>query len=421
MTDDLSLITQRLANIWKSEPVAARVVTLSVLLAGILLLGGIFYQVIAPFLLPMFLAAILAILCRPYYMRLLPRVWNRRELAAGVTTGIITLILVTPLAVGTLIGANQLAKLTQGDFQNWNWTRGLNRLWTDFLEPKLNKLEERFPDQIDVQEIQANLTQGSTDLIKTVAARTFNWASNTVGTVLALMLSGGMFLVAFYYFLADGPDLIAAAESLIPVPVEHQRALRDQFSKVVRAVVMATFLAAFAQGIATAAALQVVGMGHFFVFLIAATISALVPLAGTWMVWGPCAAWLAFQGHYGSAIGLALFGIIVVGLLDNVIRTYVLNSDAQLHPLLAFVSVLGALQVLGLWGIFFGPIIASCLYALVQIFLTELRSFPSQEAPPAATVVAQAVTSTVAKVEAENAAVPAPTPIAATGKKKHRR
>jgi predicted PurR-regulated permease PerM len=176
----------------------------------------------------------------------------------------------------------------------------------------------------------------------------------------------------------------------------------------VRAVVLATFLAAFAQGLATALALQVVGMGHFFIFLIAAAISALVPLAGTWMVWGPCAAWLAFQGHWTAAIGLALFGIVVVGLLDNVIRTYVLNSDAQLHPLLAFVSVLGALQVMGLWGIFFGPIIASCLYALVQIFLTELESFSATQPKPlaepltnaTATMVHAAETAPAASVEA---------------------
>jgi predicted PurR-regulated permease PerM len=369
--------------------VASRIVTLSVLAAGILLLGLMFYQVIAPFLLPMFLAAILALLCRPYYLRLLPRVWNRPDLAAGLTTAVITLIVVTPLAIGTVIGAVQLTWLAQGEFQQWDWSRGVARLWSDFLEPGLLKLQTWFPHQIDVDQIRQDLAANSETLIKSLAAKTFSWASSSVGTLLSLLVSGGMFLVAFYYFLADGPALVAATESLIPVPIEHQRRLEEQFAKVVRAVVLATFLAAFAQGLATAIALQVVGMGHFFIFLIAATMASLIPLAGTWMIWGPCAAWLAFQGHWASAIGLSLFGIVVVGLLDNVIRTYVLNSDAQLHPLLAFASVLGALQVMGLWGIFFGPIIASCLYALVQIFLTELEAF---SAPPAKSVESAAAT-----------------------------
>jgi predicted PurR-regulated permease PerM len=363
--------------------VASRIVTLSVLLAGILLLGLMFYQVIAPFLLPMFLAAVLALLCRPLYLRLLPKLWNRPDLTAGVATAMVMLLIVTPLAVGTLMGAIQLSRLTQEELHNWDWTRGLQKIWTDFLEPGLNKLQERFPEQVDVNTIREDLAGKTEVMLKSLASRTFALASSTVGTVLSLMVSGGMFLVAFYYFLSDGPALVAAAEALIPVPLEHQRQLQERFAKVVRAVVLATFLAAFAQGLATAIALQVVGMRHFFIFLLAASITALVPLAGTWMVWGPCAIWLAVQGHYTAAVGLTLFGVIVVGLLDNVIRTYVLNSDAQLHPLLAFVSVLGALQVMGLWGIFFGPIIASCLYALVQIFLTELDSLSAVQALPA--------------------------------------
>ena len=351
---------------------AARLVSLGVLLTCIVLLGFTFYQVIAPFLLPLFLAAILAVLCQPIYSRILCRVGNRASVAAGLTTAVIMLVVVTPVVFGTFIGANELTRLTKDNFENWDWSKGLDLIWTDYLEPGLNRIKTWYPGELNPDQIREELATKSRDAIQSLGMKTISWASSTVGAMLSLMMSGAMLLVAFYYFLADGPALIASAEALVPLPVEHQRRLGIQFAKVVRAVVLATFLAAFAQGLATAMALQVVGMGHFFVFLIAATVASLVPLAGTWMVWGPCAAWLAFQGHWASAIGLALFGIIVVGLLDNVIRTYVLNSDAQLHPLLAFVSVLGALQVMGLWGIFFGPMVASCLYAMVQIFNAEL-------------------------------------------------
>lgn len=402
---------------------ASRFITLGVLLACIVLLGGMFYQVIAPFLLPLFLAAILSILNQPLYLRILPRTGNRATLAAGLTTALVMLMLVTPLMLMTVLGTVELMRLTQNNFQNWDWSRGLEQLGTEFLEPALEKLSAWLPGVIDeaqIEKMKAEFPESGKAVAINLVGKTFFLASSSVGTLLSLTVSGGMFLVALYYFLADGPALVVAAERLIPLPVEHQRQLRDQFCKVVRAVVLATFLAAFAQGIATAIALQAVGMGHFFVFLLAATIAALVPLAGTWIVWGPCAAWLAFQGHWGTAIGLALFGMIVVGLLDNVIRTYVLNSDAQLHPLLAFVSVLGALQVMGLWGIFFGPIVASCLYALVQIFNTELQSLSVISDKPAVlpvsteikTITPPAVTVPVAAVH--------PKP-GSNGKKKPRR
>ena len=100
---------------------------------------------------------------------------------------------------------------------------------------------------------------------------------------------------------------------------------------------------------------------------------------GSWLIWLPCAGWLMYQGHWGSAIFLILVGTLVIGTMDNIIRTYVLQSDAKLHPLLAFVSVLGGLQMMGLWGVFIGPIVASCLHALVQIFNAELKAFSKEK------------------------------------------
>jgi hypothetical protein len=91
--------------------------------------------------------------------------------------------------------------------------------------------------------------------------------------------------------------------------------------------------------------------------------------------------WLGFhQGDWVRAGFLAVYGSVVVGLLDNVIRSYVLHSNVKLHPLLAFVSVMGGIQLMGLWGVFVGPVVASCLHALVKIFNTELGQFSNQ--PP---------------------------------------
>ena len=132
-------------------------------------------------------------------------------------------------------------------------------------------------------------------------------------------------------------------------------------------------------------ALWALGFGHFFLFTIVATFSALIPLAGTWLVWLPCAVYLAYQGSWIWALLLAVYGFGLVGTLDNIIRAYVLHSDAKLHPLLAFVSVLGGLQVMGLWGVFIAPVVASCLYALIRIFNEELVDISrlQRERPPA--------------------------------------
>ena len=381
-----------------------RSINLLVLLALLVMLGASFYQFLAPFLLPLFLSAVLAIVCQPLYLWLLKRCGEQRPwLAAGLTTaGVVALVLI-PVLIGTMMAASQLVEFTRTYLSAE--TLASSRLWNDVIEPalvKVNAVVPRETESTDDTETPAELTEAappSTEaafpamlrrqfaanaegLARNLAGTTLQLASSTVGAFVSLTVATGMVLMGFFFFLQDGPQFILAAEELIPVPLAHQRELCQRFTKVTRAVVLATFLAAFAQGLATALALQMLGFGHFLVFLAVSTISALVPVAGTWIVWVPCAGWLAVQGHWGSAIALTIWGAGVVGVLDNVVRTYVLQSDAELHPLLAFVSVLGALQVMGLWGIFVGPIVASCFSALLQIFNQELRDYARDVHPP---------------------------------------
>lgn len=416
-----------------------RSINLLVLLALLIILGATFYQFIAPFLLPLFLAAVLAIVCQPVYLWLLSRCGEqRRWLAAGFTTaGVVSLVLI-PILVGTTVAATQLVSFTRTYLSAE--TIAESRLWKDMLEPALEQFSALAPQAAPVSNavpidgpvsavrdlipapgpqtdysamVRKQLASNAEGLASTLAGTTLQLASSTVGAFVSLTVATGMLLIAFFFFLQDGPQLISAAEDLIPVSLAHQRELCQRFTKVTRAVVLATFLAAFAQGAATALALQVLGFGHFLVFLVVATISALVPVAGTWIVWVPCAGWLAMQGHWGAAIGLTIWGAGVVAVLDNIVRTYVLQSDAGLHPLLAFVSVLGALQVMGLWGIFIGPIVASCFSALLQIFSQELRDY-ARDTPP----TAPAVPTSPAPPVVELPIIPPPVKVATPARKK---
>lgn len=353
----------------------SRFVSLAVLLALIVLLGSTFYRVIAPFLLPLFLAAVLAVICQPLQNRFLKLTRGRVAWAAGLTTASVTLMIVGPLVTLTFVAATHLYTLADQRL-GADWKAGLNQVWSKGVMPIVSKIAPLIPGGLSQErllELQTEFSDSLQSLATQLAGTTFSIASSTVGMFVSLLVAGGMFLTALYYFLADGSTILAAAEELIPLPVNHQRSLRDRFARVVRAVVSATFLAAFAQGLATAVALQVCGIGYFVVFLVIGSVAALIPLAGTWMVWGPCAIWLGLQGHWFAAIGLTVWGIAVVGVIDNLVKMYVLQSEADLHPLIAFISVIGALQVMGLWGIFIGPIVASCLFALLQIFNSELK------------------------------------------------
>ena len=384
-----------------------RFISLSVLLALIILLGGMMFQVIAPFLLPLFLAAVLAVICQPIQDYFLRKTGQRPALAAALSTTALLAMLVVPLVVGTFICAVQLYSLA-GQHLDGDWHRGLDLLWKRGALPALDWIAPFVPEGLSDEQlgkIKDQFAENLQSLAGQIAARTFQIASSTVGIFVSLTVAAGMFITALYYFLADGPALIAAAEEMIPLPIDYQRRLRERFATVVRAVVTATFLAAFIQGFATALALQFCGIGYFWVFLAIASFASLIPLVGAWIVWAPCVAWLALQGHWTAAAMLAVWGIAVVSMLDNGVKMYVLQSDADLHPLLAFMSVVGALQVLGLWGIFIGPIVASCLYALIQIFNTELKELAKERRND------QGATLTTEQLPADAIAPPATVPV----------
>lgn len=421
----------------------ARIVSLSVLIAAIAGLGIMFFQVIAPFLLPLFLAAVAAVLLTPSFEDMRKRFKGRTRTAAGVTTLLAMLLVLLPLSTGVIVGGLQAysfsAQISPTEFQEKrddavdylarflaprsDWLpsgvqpptedevepqiainnesiaalqeiRGQGGLNLDdisevtrrirFLQSKNQRLRQlEHTDDGKVVYFRSLLNDNVVRIRQSFDGQLFGVASKTVGGTLGIVgqtlgvvvgaiVTLFIFAVALYYFLADGPDLLLGAESLIPVHVDYQRELLTEFAKVVRSVVLATFLAATAQGIATTVALWLVGFDHLILLLILAIVASLIPLAGTWLVWVPCALLLIIKGHWGLAVGLSLWGSVVVGTMDNVIRAYVLNNDTKLHPLLALLAVLGGLQVMGIWGVFIGPIIASCLHALVKIFNHEL-------------------------------------------------
>lgn len=428
-----------------------RKVSLAVLLALIVALGVTFFKVVAPFILPLFLAGVTTVVCQPLFKYFLKRTKERISIAAALTTGTIMASIMIPLITGILIASLQLyafgSKLT--DDTRWmlafqspassetkEWTnetettsksgnlkgesnllvdnepadlRGEQNLSNSSIETAGSVGTESYPENLGLTEEKESATYfessvayfnswlpkelhrqpdevageirnrmqiamndiGDRSLGRT-AGTTFGILSGAAGVIITALVGLMMYVVALYYFLADGTTLLLAAQNLIPVHARYQRQLLDQFALVVRSVVVATFLAAFAQGVATTLALWFFGFDHLFVLLVLACVSALIPIAGTWLVWVPCAIILIASGHWVQALFLAIYGAAFVGFLDNVVRTYVLNSGTKLHPLLAFISILGGLQVMGLWGVFIGPIVASCLHALVKIFNHEL-------------------------------------------------
>ena len=347
-----------------------RYISLSVLLILLIPLGFVFYQLMSPFLMPMFLAAVTAIVAWPFYRWVEVKFGERRMLAATFTTSALVIIVLIPTLVITILAATQLAAFVQPFLALELDAK--KAAWQEVADPWLKVVASWIPNY-SAQQLQTDLQNNVRQLTNHVTASTLALASSTMGAVTGVLIAASVYLVALYFFFAEGPQFVQSIRDMIPLAKEQQQRMIVEFTKVTRAVVTATLLAAVVQGLMTAVALYVLGFGNFMVYLVLATLASLIPLVGAWAVWLPCSVILIMNGHQLQGVGLFLYGSIAVSLADNVVRMYVLNSDAQLHPLLALLSVMGALNVMGLWGIFIGPIIAACFTAALQIANQEIR------------------------------------------------
>ena len=145
-------------------------------------------------------------------------------------------------------------------------------------------------------------------------------------------------------------------------------------------VVVATLLSAVVQGFLAGIGYAVAGLESVFLLTLLTTVLAMVPFVGAASVWIPCALWLFFHDDKGAAVMMAVYGVLVISMADNVIKPWILHGKSNLHPLLALLSVLGGVQALGPIGILVGPMVVSFLQALLVMFSDELDALGKQRA-----------------------------------------
>jgi predicted PurR-regulated permease PerM len=239
---------------------------------------------------------------------------------------------------------------------------GTIRAWAiDFVNPP--------PER--AQELRQQLAREVSDAMLPVANATSSFVAQ-------MAFSAFIMLVAIYFFFADGEAMTAGVMRLIPLDLRHQHELLNEFGVISRAVVLATLLSALAQGLLTGIGLWFVGIESVIFLTVLAVLFALVPFVGAMAVWLPACLWLLIiEDRTGAAVGLAIYGMLIVGQADNVVKPLMLRGRSNVHPLLALLSILGGVQVLGAIGILVGPMLVVFLQTLLKILHREMTSFES--------------------------------------------
>ena len=316
--------------------------------------------VLWPFLKPLALAAIFAVVLQGLYRRISNALGGWPSTAALLTVLVSVLLILLPLSlVGVLVGneAHSLyVSLEEGGGQST--VTGL------FL-----KAEETFGPIIPGF---GEFARGGSAVLDTYTKESLQWIAGHAGDIFSsasqFLLSSFIFFIALYYLLRDGKRVRQILIELSPLRDTEDEGVFDRLGLAVSSTIKGSLVIALVQGVLTTIGFLLFGVPNAILWGTVAAIAALIPGIGTALVLAPAVLFLFFIGTTLQASGLLIWGILAVGLIDNVLGPKLVGKGMKLHPLLVLLSVLGGLMFFGPLGIFLGPLSASFLFALLSIY-----------------------------------------------------
>ena len=211
-------------------------------------------------------------------------------------------------------------------------------------------------------------------------------ALSLLGRVARITLNVVFALIGLYYILQDPDGVWRGVRPFIPFSDENVETIRSRFSDVTKSTVIGTGLSALAQGVLIALAFTAFGLGNPVFWGAVTLIFSILPVLGSGLVWLPGAIVLYSDDRIGAAVGLVLLGFVVISNVDNLIRPWVSNRYAQIHPMITLVGAIAGVSYLGILGLLIGPLALSYFFELLSMYRKEYLppSAPADAAPDVA-------------------------------------
>ncbi|HGY9627425.1 AI-2E family transporter [Pseudomonas juntendi] len=322
-----------------------------------------FVWILLPFYGAVFWAVILAILFAPLQRDLVLRLGRRRNLAAAVTLLVCLLIAVLPVIIISALlvqeGATIYQRIEKGELDIAGHIEGVKTLLPSFAQSGLERM-----GMGDLEGLREKITKWAMQGSQFLASQAFSFGQGTFD----FLVSFGVMLYLLFFFLREGAELARKVRMAVPLPEQQKRRLQLKFSRVVRATVKGNLLVAVTQGALGGLIFWVLGIPSALVWGVLMAFLSLLPAVGSAMVWGPVAAYFLATGAIVPGVVLIAFGVLVIGLVDNVLRPILVGKDTRMPDYLILISTIGGLAVFGLNGFVIGPLIAALFMSSWAIF-----------------------------------------------------
>jgi len=330
-----------------------------------------FGWILLPYSGAVFWGMVLAILFAPLYRRLLPVTKQKPTVAALLALLSIIVMVILPLS---LIGASLVRQalgiydmIGSGQIDFGRYFQQIVGVLPDWIVSVLERFEVT-----DLASLEQKLSEGAAQVSQVFARYAINFGRNTFDFLVSLTIM----LYLLFFLLRDGQGLANRIKRAVPLSRMYKQRLFDNFTTVIRATVKGNVLVAMAQGALGGLIFWFLDVQAPLLWGVVMAFLSLLPAVGAAIVWAPVAVYFLVTGAIWQGVVLIAFGVLVIGLVDNILRPILVGKDTKMPDYLVLLSTLGGMALFGLNGFVIGPVIAALFIAAWEMFASAEEFHP---------------------------------------------
>ncbi len=314
----------------------------------ILLIGGLIFREILPYLSGILGAITIYVILRKVMVKLVRKGWHPDLAAFTLLIGSFVGILMPVIGL-ILMLSNKIGDVTRNSEKVVLAIKGRLDKWE-------NQLGYDLSSQIDPDGVSSWIT----DNLQSFAGGTFN-----------VFISIGIMYFLLYYMFTNRKKLRESLFEYIPINEDNLRIIGDESQKMVRSNAVGIPLVAIIQGIVSLIGFLIFGIEDSLFWFVIVVVGSMIPFIGTLIAFLPIFIISLSSGHTIQAWGILIYGLVIVGSSDNLVRLYVLKRLDNVHPIITLIGVIVGVPLFGFIGLIFGPLLISLFLIVVQIYKSE--------------------------------------------------
>ncbi len=330
------------------ETIPKKIIRQILILAALAILAFLIFRELLPYLSGVLGAITLFVLLKSPMNKLVKKGWNE-SLAAALLMILSFIGILLPIIGISLMMSNKIQHAVK------NSERLLN-----VIQGNIQTIEEKIGYDIYKDLDISNATNWISENAQALIGNTFN-----------LFIAISIMYFMLYFMLTKPKNLRDGIYMYIPFNKKHLQILIHDSAKMVRSNALGIPIVAVAQGIVALIGFLIFGIENPFFWFVIIIIGSMIPFVGTLVGILPVFLIALASGDSFNAWGILLYGFIVVGSTDNIIRLYVLKKMDDVHPLITLLGVIIGIPLFGFIGLIFGPILLSLFFIIAKMYKLE--------------------------------------------------